>query len=368
MQDLTIRAATRADHAALVAAFGQADYFSDRLGRSRHGLGDVLVAFLGGVPVGDLYLWREPLEEPELRDVFPGAPMLNHLEVAPEWQNKGIGTALIRACEDTARGYGADIMLMYVGLDNPNARRLYDRLSYLDWQGGPVTCRWTEPDGTGGIRPVELAVNVLIRSLLAPDLDAWKAWHPREVAAHLSGVDCPWHVAGGWALDLWRESLGLEQLRDHEDLEIAVPRRRFATIAAAFADFTLFSAGSGMIRPIRDRTIAPEPHQVWVADMSIPAYRTDVFLEPGDDDTWVCSRGDGITRPMADVVRHTPGGVPFLAPECALLYKARWSDLPKNEIDFVASVPNLDLSARSWLVAALTNAHPGHPWIERLHP
>jgi GNAT superfamily N-acetyltransferase len=363
---VTIRIAARADYDVLVAALGQPEYFADRLGRARHNLGELLVAWAGDTPIGDVYLWREPLEEPELRAAYPGVPLLNHLEVVPAWQGRGIGTALVRACEEAARDDGADILLLAVGVDNPDARRLYERLGYLDWQGGPIVARWTEPDGAGGIRAAELTVDPLVRSLRAPDLGAWDAWRPREIADRLSGVDFRWHVAGGWAIDLWRESLGLDQLREHGDLEIAVPRADFVAVAAAFEEFALFSAGSGAIVPIRDRTVAPEPRQVWVADLAVPAYRTDVFLEPGDAETWICRRGEGITRPMSDAVGRTADGVPFLVPECVLLYKARWSELAKNEIDFAASVPLLDLDARSWLADALANAHPGHPWIARL--
>jgi len=40
-----------------------------------------------------------------------------------------------------------------------------------------------------------------------------------EVAKLLAGVDVPWCVAAGWALDLFHG----EVTREHEDLEIAVP-------------------------------------------------------------------------------------------------------------------------------------------------
>ncbi|WP_425358733.1 nucleotidyltransferase domain-containing protein [Aminobacter aminovorans] len=47
-----------------------------------------------------------------------------------------------------------------------------------------------------------------------PDHDAWCAWHPTELARHLTGVSLPWCVVGGWALDLWHG----HQTREHEDL------------------------------------------------------------------------------------------------------------------------------------------------------
>ena len=35
-------------------------------------------------------------------------------------------------------------------------------------------------------------------------LDTWKPWRPGEAASRLAGVETPWCVAGGFALDLWR--------------------------------------------------------------------------------------------------------------------------------------------------------------------
>src|SRR5829696_129284 len=57
-----------------------------------------------------------------------------------------------------------------------------------------------------------------------PDLSLWDAWRPERAAALFAGVQAPWYVAAGWALDLF---LG-EERREHEDLEIAVPRERFS--------------------------------------------------------------------------------------------------------------------------------------------
>jgi hypothetical protein len=32
-----------------------------------------------------------------------------------------------------------------------------------------------------------------------PDLAAWDAWTPAEIARRLAGVQAPWYVAAGWA-------------------------------------------------------------------------------------------------------------------------------------------------------------------------
>lgn len=60
------------------------------------------------------------------------------------------------------------------------------------------------------------------------DIDAWESWEPAVLAARLEGVDVPWYVAGGWAVDL---HLGGRR-REHADLEIAIPATRFDAIAA----------------------------------------------------------------------------------------------------------------------------------------
>jgi predicted N-acetyltransferase YhbS len=163
--EVTIRPALRADFKALVAALGQEMYFADRIGRARHDLGVLLVAWRRGEPVGDVYLWCEPHEEPELREAYPGVPLLNHLAVAPPHHGAGIGTALVRAAHDAARRRGHDRIVLGVGVDNLDAKRLYERLGYRDWGRGPITARWTEPDGHGGIRQASLRCDTMVVEL-----------------------------------------------------------------------------------------------------------------------------------------------------------------------------------------------------------
>lgn len=60
-------------------------------------------------------------------------------------------------------------------------------------------------------------------------------------------------------------------------------------------------------------------------------------------------------------------GVPFLAPEVQLFYKAK-APLPKDEEDFDAVLPVLPEERRRWLVDAITKAYGPrpHPWTKRL--
>jgi GNAT superfamily N-acetyltransferase len=97
-----VRPASDADLATLVAVLGERHFFTDRLARQQRGGGVLLVAWLDGRPVGEVFLACEPAEEPEVRRHLPGVPRLDHLEVVGPFQGRGIGTALIRAAEATA--------------------------------------------------------------------------------------------------------------------------------------------------------------------------------------------------------------------------------------------------------------------------
>ena len=201
-----------------------------------------------------------------------------------------------------------------------------------------------------------------------PDLSLWDAWRPEQVAALLAGVQAPWYVAAGWAIELF---LG-EEVREHEDLEIAVPRARFPEIAERLAGFELFIPDSDLTDPGLVWPFARAPkeldrnHQTWVRDPATRLWRLDVFREPSDGDTWIYRRDERISLPYRDVIDHTDDGIPYARPEIVLLFKAKRSLRPKDEADLAAVLPSLGRARRRWLAEALALVHPGHPWLERV--
>jgi hypothetical protein len=188
----------------------------------------------------------------------------------------------------------------------------------------------------------------------------WEAWTPAEAAARLAGLEVPWAVAAGWALDLFRGG----PTREHEDLEIAVPIGRFGAVRAALADYDMEVIGSGHRWPLDSPAFAVM-NQTWVREPGGGPYRLDIFREPHDGGTWICRRDPAIRRPYAAIIAATPDGIPYLVPEIVLLFKAKHSR-PKDEADFDGTVPLLTPAQRSWLAAALAGVHPGHPWLSRL--
>jgi GNAT superfamily N-acetyltransferase len=160
-----VRPASDADLATLVAVLGERHFFTDRLARQQRGGGVLLVAWLDGQPVGEAFLECEPAAEPEVRRHLPGVPRLDHLEVLGPFQGRGIGTALIGAAEATARQLGYEQIALGVGLDNPKARRLYERLGYADWGHGTVVGTWVEYPDDGPPVTLSEIIDMLVKHL-----------------------------------------------------------------------------------------------------------------------------------------------------------------------------------------------------------
>lgn len=193
---------------------------------------------------------------------------------------------------------------------------------------------------------------------MTPDLDAWQPWPPRVAADRLAGLEVPWYVAGGWAVDLFRGG----PTREHEDLEVAVPQRHFALVAERFPDCDFYVPSDGRVDPLADDLLDdPERHQTWALDRAEQVWRLDVFREPHDGDTWICRRDERIRLPYAEIIRHAADGVPYLAPEVVLLFKAK-ATRDKDQHDFDGALPLLDVAQRAWLDGALGLVHPHHPW------
>jgi hypothetical protein len=206
-----------------------------------------------------------------------------------------------------------------------------------------------------------------VTDAFAPDLDRWDAWRPEEAARLLARVRAPWYVAAGWAIDLF---LGAQQ-REHEDLEIAVPRDRFGEVAEALAGYELFvplGDGSGLLRPFDPAGELLEPHhQTWVREPWTGKWRLDVFREPSVDGLWVCRRDERLRLPYSELILQTDDAIPFQRPEIVLLFKAKHAR-PRDDGDLEAVLPALEREQRAWLAEWLERIHPGHRWLELVRP
>jgi len=158
----------------------------------------------------------------------------------------------------------------------------------------------------------------------------WEPLRPADAAELLGGLDVPWWIAGGWALDALAP-------RAHEDLDVMVLRRDVDRVAAALPGWELDDKGNS----------------VWARPPGTERWHLEFVLDDADGDTWRYRRDARVTRPLDSL------GVPRgpLAPEVVLLYKAK-DDGEKARSDFAAVVPLLAADARAWLRNAVALAHP----------
>lgn len=175
----------------------------------------------------------------------------------------------------------------------------------------------------------------------------------------LEGVSVPWCVAAGWAIELF---LG-DRVREHEDLEIAVPGSRFDELAPSFAGYEWWVPKDGRLVPLADSD--GTSHQTWVRDAAADVWRLDVFREPHEGETWICRRDPAIRMAYAQLIERTADGIPYVRPEVALLFKAK-NDRGKDAEDLAATLPRLDGARRDWLRESIARVHPGHAWLERI--
>jgi hypothetical protein len=190
----------------------------------------------------------------------------------------------------------------------------------------------------------------------------WDAWHPTELGHRLGGIDKPWCIVGGWALDLWHGC----QTREHEDLEFTVLRPDLAVFREALADIDFYTAGDGIVEPLPPDTAPPtEISQIWCLDHAEHCWRVDMMIEPGTPATWAYKRDPTIVRPRAELVRTSWEGLPYLGPAAVLLFKAKYRRA-KDEADFARALPKLEPGESAWLKACLEVTHPGHDWARQL--
>jgi Aminoglycoside-2''-adenylyltransferase len=178
----------------------------------------------------------------------------------------------------------------------------------------------------------------------------------------MAGFGAPWYVAGGWALDLF---LG-RATRPHDDLELAVFRGDQSLLHAHLRGWTFLKIVDGSRRPWRAGDwLALPVHEVHARSPDEPSRSIEFLLNERDGHNWVFRRNPAIILPLNHAAIVCGLGVPVLAPEIVLLFKAK-SPRAKDEADFRAAHNAMDRSRRRWLRAALQVCHPGHPWIELL--
>jgi aminoglycoside 6'-N-acetyltransferase len=197
---------------------------SRRLRQARIPRTESLLAEVDGRVVGMIELWLQtPEDEGSARRPVTRADF--GISVAPDWQDRGLGTALVRAAESWARERGATRMQLHVTAANTGAVRFYERLGYdLDSllmdkplrEPAPVATPSATHPGPGAkavkvpptlrgelvtLRPIRLDDrDALVDVLSDPSVvDVWDTRGPEGSADELIEGDEDWLV---WAIEV----------------------------------------------------------------------------------------------------------------------------------------------------------------------
>jgi hypothetical protein len=182
---------------------------------------------------------------------------------------------------------------------------------------------------------------------------------PLFVSRLLTNFDQPWFIAGGWALDLF---LG-EETRPHKDIEVAVLRGNQLQLRRYLWGWTfkvIVPATGGHSEPWHDEQWLDSPmHEIH--GTSSDGAALEILLNEHAGSEWVFRRDHRVRAPLSHMGSVTPGGIPYLAPEIVLLYKAA-ARRAVDEVDFRSTLPALGSRQRAWLLSALEVAYPDSPW------
>ena len=184
---------------------------------------------------------------------------------------------------------------------------------------------------------------------------------PMEAKVLLEGLDVPWWVAGGWAIEAFT---GVT--RHHEDIDLSAFRRDLPTLRRFLEPrFHLWSASDqGLLHLSPERTMPEHSHQVWFREHALAPWPGEFVLSADIDGRWQSRRDPSFVAPLEDVT-WVRDGVRYLLPELVLSHKVA-TRRPKDDADLEAALPLLDADQRAFLARFVAAHAPSHPWRARL--
>jgi hypothetical protein len=213
------------------------------------------------------------------------------------------------------------------------------------------------------VEPLREVADLDLLATLPTDLDTagvrkapslWGEWdlslRPADAAKWFESWQGPWAVAGGWAIELF---VG-RRVRDHHDLDIAVARADASRLHEQLAGWDLFFPSPTAFVPWPPGDPLPDDeHQLWCRRDG--KFTHEILFEDIRDGVLHYRRDPTVTVPVAEAIRHTPDGVPFIAPQLQLLYKDK-ARTQRDQVDAAAALPLMTATERAWLRAHTASA------------
>ncbi|MER5387975.1 amino acid transporter [Saccharopolyspora sp. NPDC002686] len=193
----------------------------------------------------------------------------------------------------------------------------------------------------------------------------WEPAAPADVHELFAGFPAPWWLAGGFAVEL---ALG-HSLREHGDIDVLVLRRDHLAVQDVLRGWELWAADPpGALRPWRAGEVLPAGVcDVWCRPAADQPWRIQIMVDESEGECWTSRRNPRVRRSVWSIGRIGEGGIPYLAPEILLFYKAK-NTRAKDETDFAALLPLLGAEQRRWLAEAIRDTCGAHQWLSRIGP
>jgi len=187
----------------------------------------------------------------------------------------------------------------------------------------------------------------------------WRTSTPNDLMEWLAALTVPWWIAGGWALDLFVGQV----TRAHADMDVGILRQDALNACAALSEWEFYEAtGGALTRLVTGHMPHAGVNSLWCRRLGESQWGFELMLDDCAEDRWVFRRDPAIQRALNIAIRRSPDGIPYLAPEIQLLYKAK-ATRTKDRIDFDEVAGRLDGGARAWLRASIARMDPSHAWL-----
>jgi hypothetical protein len=196
---------------------------------------------------------------------------------------------------------------------------------------------------------------------MSEPISEWQPLSLDEAARCFASASVPWWIAGGRAIDLF---LGRDT-RAHQDLDVGVLRRDVSVVLRSLPDWEIFEAKDGALTPLPHGGPRTGVNSLWCRPKGAQSWKLELMLDESEGEFWVYRRDPGVRRTLRDALKRSSSGIPYLAPEIQLLYKAKHTR-PRDELDFQAATPKLSEEARRWLLQSLARTLLSHPWAHAL--
>jgi hypothetical protein len=197
-------------------------------------------------------------------------------------------------------------------------------------------------------------------------LDPWQPWSLEQVSSQFAEAPFRWWISGGHALELHAE----DQWRSQADIDVGVCRNEMSAVYSWFDGWDLSIAAAGRLvkwdgrRPLDAHR---QENNVWVRESLRSPWRVDLTIGSVDTGEWTYRRDETVTRPWHRAVLRTESGLPYLAPDLQLLFKAK-DPRPVDHLDAEQVIEVLNLEERRFLAGHLDPEHSWHSLMEANPP